>query len=110
MKITRNNKEFELTQEELESACNEFLEIAYIRKELFTSCNLPQKDAKKYSKIGYEKYRKNESLPLKETINRTYDEYDADKIIETMKENNLKNKRKKFKRISKYQNRRYSVM
>lgn len=97
MKITRNNKEFELTQEELESACNEFLEIAYIRKELFTSCKLPQKDAKKYSKIGYEKYRKNESLPLKETINRTYDEYDADKIIETMKENNLKNKRKKIK-------------
>lgn len=52
---------------------------------------------KNIQKIGYEKYRKNRKPSLKETINRTYDEYDADKIIETMKENNLKNKEKNLK-------------
>lgn len=97
MKIIRDEKEIELTETELDAAHKEYMTINYIRHNLMVQFKLSLEDAKKYSKIGYEKYRKNKDLPLKETINRTYDEYDADKIIETMKENNLKNEKRKIK-------------
>lgn len=97
MKIIRDEKEIELTEDELEAAHKEYMTVNYIKHNLMVQFKLSLEDAKKYSKIGYEKYRKSENLSLKETINRTYDEYDADKIIETIKENNLKNKRRKIK-------------
>lgn len=92
MKIIRDEKEMELTQEELEEAHIEYIKTNYIKEKLVTNFKLLLEDAEKYSKIGYEKYKKKKETPLEEIV---------DEIIRTIKESNLKTKKEKLKSFKK---------
>ena len=92
MKIIRDEKEIELTQEELEEAHIEYIKTNYIKEKLVTNFKLPLEDVEKYSKIGYEKYKEEKETPLEEIV---------DEIIRTIKESNLKTKKRKIKEFQK---------
>lgn len=76
MKIIRDNKEIELTYQELYEAHKEFI-VLYMQGELESSFDIPEADSIKVAEKAYVIYSDGDDLSQYESMQKAADEYNA---------------------------------
>ena len=76
MKIIRDNKEIELTYQELYEAHKEFI-VLYMQGELESSFDIPKADSIKVAEKAYDIYSDGDGLSQYESMQKAADEYNA---------------------------------